>query len=669
MASLPLSGPISFSQINSFMGGSGTISMSQLAYTIGKASISNSNVNMGAFQGSAKALQSGFLFRGFSQGYHNEDPTFFTRYTETSSGIITNFTNITSATNSVYTSDGGSSNFSVEWYGFFYAPTTGTYTFTIGSDDGGYVWMGPTARSGYTVANCFINNGGNHPVVYASGSISLTAGTYTPMRIQFGQGGGGYNCIFSFSGPGISSTNNFSGYIFYPLGTNSLFPGEYARTIKAANTNNVDRTYFINVNGTSTPTYCLMNTAWNGGGWMMMMKATRGTTFNYNSTYWTNTDTTLNTTSTDLTDADAKFNVMNYTPVKDLLALWPDTGYTGGGITSPPISTWTWLLNNYSSTNTTLITGLSNANSRFAPTDPTSLSPWPGTIMYGAYITITLSAQTPIDSYTIGIGGNIANSRQPTKYALIGSNNGSTWYTIDQPTSNVTYSNNKCTRSVSYTAANFQYYRIVIQSLGDLTYWYLVINYIGLFYAGNSLFNSGNAISGTNGAIITNGSLSATVNAIWLDNGNFNNGRVGNLSELLTNTTLSDNIYVWWGVSTNPQLDYLKAWYPSGNVSSGSSVYTTSTVNGFAFTGFNVNIWSMQSGIAAHVLGGSNLPGNPSTYVRWGFITNNEADWASSDVSGGIGMSIGSYSAGDYIGCCQITTGFNRTMRVQLFGR
>jgi hypothetical protein len=160
----------------------------------------------------------GFQFRTFPQGYHNEDPTFFTRNTPLVTGFITNFTNLTTATNSTYVVNGAPTYFSVEWFGYFYAPTTGTYTFTLGSDDGSYLWMGSTALSGYTVANSLVNNGQPHGVIYVSGSISLTANTYTPFRVQFGEIGGGKDCQCSFSGPGIATTNNFTGYAFFSPG-------------------------------------------------------------------------------------------------------------------------------------------------------------------------------------------------------------------------------------------------------------------------------------------------------------------------------------------------------------------------------------------------------------------------------------------------------------------
>ena len=59
-----------------------------------------------------------------------------------------------------------------------------------------------------------------------------------------------------------------------------------------------DGVYWINL-PTIGPTqvYCILNPIYDGGGWMMAMKATTGTTFNYNSNYWT-TANTLNPTDT-----------------------------------------------------------------------------------------------------------------------------------------------------------------------------------------------------------------------------------------------------------------------------------------------------------------------------------------------------------------------------------
>ena len=230
-----------------------------------------------------------------------------------------------------------------------------------------------------------MNSSGIHAVQERSGTISLTAGTYYPIRFQFGQNTGGDGCALSFSAPGIARTYNLAGYVYYGMGTYSSFPINHARLLRATNAATVDRSYFVNVAGTATPTYCLMDSKWDGGGWMMMLKATRGTTFQYDSTHWTNT-TTLNTGSTDRTDADAKFAVMNQTPVKDVLTLWPDVGTTGGSISQT--EAWSWMVNNYyyGGARATAIVGFSSNNSRDATThflntsDQTSFAGYSGSI-------------------------------------------------------------------------------------------------------------------------------------------------------------------------------------------------------------------------------------------------------------------------------------------------
>lgn len=125
-------------------------------------------------------------------------------------------------------------------------------------------------------------------------------------------------------------------------------PGESAMSLKNNFGYNSDGVYYIVINNISTPVYCIMNSALDGGGWMMALKATRGNTFNYDSSYWT-TANTLNTTQTNRNDGDAKFDTFNYFEGKDFLALFPDIGQ--GGSLSVSGYPWTWLQNNYNDGN------------------------------------------------------------------------------------------------------------------------------------------------------------------------------------------------------------------------------------------------------------------------------------------------------------------------------
>lgn len=103
-----------------------------------------------------------------------------------------------------------------------------------------------------------------------------------------------------------------------------------ATAILAVNPTASDGVYWINL-PTVGPRqiYCIMNSSYNGGGWMMAMKATRGTTFNYGANYWTTTNI-LNEAQTNVNDGDAKFESFNRFQSKDLMAVWPDLSANSG---------------------------------------------------------------------------------------------------------------------------------------------------------------------------------------------------------------------------------------------------------------------------------------------------------------------------------------------------
>jgi phosphosulfolactate phosphohydrolase-like enzyme len=78
------------------------------------------------------------------------------------------------------------------------------------------------ALSGFTTANATVNNGGEHAVQERSGTASLTAGVYYPIRIQFGEAGGGDVMTFNYSTPTITKTTNVTGRVFYNAATNGF---------------------------------------------------------------------------------------------------------------------------------------------------------------------------------------------------------------------------------------------------------------------------------------------------------------------------------------------------------------------------------------------------------------------------------------------------------------
>jgi hypothetical protein len=103
--------------------------------------------------------------------------------------------------------------------GYFLATTTETYTFFTTSDDASYLWIGATALSGFATSNATVNNGGLHGPTERSGTASLVAGTYYPIRMQMGEQGGGDVMEVRISTPTIPKTTDLSANIFYNIFT------------------------------------------------------------------------------------------------------------------------------------------------------------------------------------------------------------------------------------------------------------------------------------------------------------------------------------------------------------------------------------------------------------------------------------------------------------------
>lgn len=149
----------------------------------------------------------------------------------------------------------------------------------------------------------------------------------------------------------LPTASQFSIRANFKNGSSSDTAAPSAAYIKTLTGTNTDGAYWIDLPTVGPKlTYCLMNSAWNGGGWMMAMKATRGTTFNYDSAYWSAINT-LNPGEYNTNDGDAKFDCFNYHVGTDIFARWPDIG-SGGDISG--MGMWTWLENGYSGGSRTL---------------------------------------------------------------------------------------------------------------------------------------------------------------------------------------------------------------------------------------------------------------------------------------------------------------------------
>lgn len=168
------------------------------------------NYNLGNFKIQYSAYSNGLLGIRYI-GYHNDIASWFDSATPHGD------------TNTLISIDGFSSSpdnaqldyYSWQWLGYFKPSTTETYTFYTSSDDGSYLWIGENALSGYNTGNAVVNNGGPHGNSEQSGSIELVANIYYPIRIQFGEIGGGDIMTVSFSSNTISKTTDGIGYYFH----------------------------------------------------------------------------------------------------------------------------------------------------------------------------------------------------------------------------------------------------------------------------------------------------------------------------------------------------------------------------------------------------------------------------------------------------------------------
>ncbi len=222
--------------------------------------------------------------------------------------------------------------------GTFIPTESGTYTFSLEADDASDLTIeGTNVISTYT---------GQAVAALGTrtGTLSVVAGQRYRYEIRMQQGTGGAGLRFYWRSPtqaavpttytSIHPANtyfatwaqNLEEMVTVPNrdGTTAARAAPSAKYIQTAFNNFTDGVYWINLPIVGpTQVYCIMTNTINGGGWMMMMKATTGTTFNYASTYWTAVNT-LNPSAFNRNNGDAKFDVMNYFFAKDIMALFPD---------------------------------------------------------------------------------------------------------------------------------------------------------------------------------------------------------------------------------------------------------------------------------------------------------------------------------------------------------
>ena len=157
------------------------------------------------------------IWRTDYEGYFADTPSFFDTAALKASPNNYNGTDTTISEASLL------NNTSIEYKGYFLATYTGTHTFYLNSDDGSWLWIGLNALSGFTTANALVKNGGLHALSEVSATTSLVAGTYYPIRIQFGNGPAGPGQLYaSYAHSGQAKTTTWTGKIFYNTATNGF---------------------------------------------------------------------------------------------------------------------------------------------------------------------------------------------------------------------------------------------------------------------------------------------------------------------------------------------------------------------------------------------------------------------------------------------------------------
>ncbi|MBJ7489961.1 MAG: InlB B-repeat-containing protein, partial [Ilumatobacteraceae bacterium] len=224
--------------------------------------------------------------------------------------------------------------YSWQWLGTFRSAAAGTYNFCTASDDASHLWVGATAASGFTVANAVVNNGGLHAVNTRCGNVTLSSLTDYPIRIQFGEWGGGDLMSVYFTPPGGSATYNGTGYFYSGGGlTKTVGDQPFTPTIPSSVSTGAI-TY-----SSSNPAVAAINstsgliTVLSGG--TTTITAEQAATSNYNSSTVSTTLTVLNAliVTTDEQGGSAINNV--FTPTGGLISSSPGTptrsGYTFNG--------------------------------------------------------------------------------------------------------------------------------------------------------------------------------------------------------------------------------------------------------------------------------------------------------------------------------------------------
>lgn len=235
--------------------------------------------------------------------------------------------------------------FTSYYHGYIRAPFTGTVTFRIWSDDGFFLNI-----QGQNVIAYATDSGAT--LYNATGSISMVANEVYRIEAWHHDKdvNSGIKLYWDWSGqstvlvpsssfatdPSVLRTDGGC-----PIGTAARCPAGSALEIKRVTGTNMDGQYWIDISGTPTLVYSIMNSSQGGGGWMLAMRGKNASsTFKYDSAYWTDS-LLLNSTypqrfsASDTVDTyrntDAKYAPFTGLPGNQIMVLYPEVTDKAGG--------------------------------------------------------------------------------------------------------------------------------------------------------------------------------------------------------------------------------------------------------------------------------------------------------------------------------------------------
>jgi hypothetical protein len=157
------------------------------------------------------------LVQTFYTGIFSYDATWFAANTATSTSVVSGWNS-----NSLF----DVSACSAQYLGYFRAPTTGTYLIRGSPDDHLLVWLGSLAVEGFVGDESASPNyliKAYYQVPDTSNPIALTAGTDHPLRVQWGNEGGGADLLIEYSTDSGSTWNDITPHLYRDVDSTTGF--------------------------------------------------------------------------------------------------------------------------------------------------------------------------------------------------------------------------------------------------------------------------------------------------------------------------------------------------------------------------------------------------------------------------------------------------------------